>query len=165
MKNWFLFTCAVFLCCKKFSWKNLKLLLVTSISILLMCNPINSPYGEFIFHWFSLFACTYFYLWESLLIHDHLWESFLFWKNVFLSMIICENLFFLWESFWSLLICESLFLFMIICENLFLFMIICENLFFFERMFSYLWSSVRISSFCENLFEAFLFVRVSSYSW
>ena len=28
-----------------------------------------------------------------------------------------------------------------------------------------IWSSVRISTFCKNLFESFLFVRISSYLW
>ena len=62
----------------------------------------------------------------------------------------------------SVRICKNLFLFMMVCKNLFLFMIIYENLFFFARIFSYSWSSVKISSFfsesfwtlliCENLF-------------
>ena len=33
------------------------------------------------------------------------------------------------------------------------------------RSYFYLWSSVRISSFYENPFESFLFVRISSYLW
>ena len=58
-------------------------------------------------------VCTYFYLWKSLLFHDHLLEFLLLYcENLFISMIIFENLFF----------------YMIIFENLFLFMIIFENL-------------------------------------
>ena len=67
-----------------------------------------------------LFACTYFYLWESLLIHDHLWISFLFLRE---SLFVNDHL---WKS---LLFGKNHF-------ESFLFVIIS----------SYIWSSVRISS-------------------
>ena len=89
--------------------------------------PPHPPNGKLFYSNF-LFACTYFYLWESLLIHDHLWESFLFCENLFLSMIICENLFFLVRIFFEP----------------FLSVRICSYLWSSMRIFSYSWSSVRI---------------------
>ena len=81
--------------------------LITSFTIQLMCLPIDSPVE-------NLFTYIYFYLWESLFIHGHLWESFLF-ARIFIFFIYDQ----LWESFWILLISENLFLFIVICGNLF----------------------------------------------
>ena len=55
------------------------------------------------------------------------------YTHLFLFVIICENFFFLWESFW---------------------------IFFIVSISSYLWSSLRITSFYENHFESFLFVKM-----
>ena len=106
----------VFLCCRNFFKNKQKSVFITSLTILLTCTSLNLPME-------NLFACTYFYLWESLFIHDNLGESFLLRKSFF----IYDHW---WESFWTLPVCGNLFLFMLICKNLFLFMFICENLFY-----------------------------------
>ena len=106
----------VFLCCRNFFKNKQKSVLITSLTILLTCTSLNLPME-------NLFACTYFYLSESLFIHDNLGESFLLRKSFF----IYDHW---WESFWTLPVCGNLFLFMLICKNLFLFMFICENLFY-----------------------------------
>ena len=79
------------------------------IYLLLTCTTLNPRMG-------ILFAWTYFYLWESFFIHDHLQESF------FLSVIICENVFLSVRiscyPYASIFICEDLFLSIINNENL-----------------------------------------------
>ena len=86
----------------------------------------------------NLFVRVYFYL-QSIV------RIFSFYENLFESLLICD---YPWESF----------LFMRIFLNLVLFVIIREKLFFLWESFwiSYLWSSMRIFSFYENLFESLL---------
>ena len=73
-----------------------------------MHTPFKSPIENYFLptqcHFF-LFVCTYFYLWESLLIYDELWESFLNHSHLLAPILISENLFssvctyfYLWES-------------------------------------------------------------------
>ena len=107
--NQFLFVLC-FLCCKNVSRKNLNLSWLLQL-LYYWHVPPSTPLWRIYFSPIFLFACFYFYLWESP------------------------------------------------------FIIICENLFFSTRIFSYLWSYVRISSFLWEFFEPFPSVRISRYLW
>ena len=97
-------TCFVFFVLQKFLLKKIELVLMASFTILVMCTPLNpsikiyfSPiFFFFCMHLFWFMRIPYnhlqkifsylwssariflnpSYLWESLYIHDHLWESF-----------------------------------------------------------------------------------------
>ena len=127
-----LFVCVKSSCKKKKTIKRFKIALIPSFTTLLMYTPLNLPMVS--------------YLYALIFIYDHLWGSFLFigifsfHENLFLFMIICGGLFFLWES---LLIYDHLW-----------------ESFLFMRISPYLWSSVKISSFYENLFNFSLFMII-----
>ena len=96
-------TCFVFFVLEKFLLKKIELVLIASFTILVICTPLNPSIKIYFSPIFFFFACTYFDLWESLIIICK--KSFLIYDH-------------LQEFFWTLLICENLFIFMIICENL-----------------------------------------------
>ena len=101
-----------------------------------------SWYPHFLYYWRLPPQSAASYLYALIFIYDHLWESFPFmrifsvYENLFLFIIICWGLFFLWES---LLIYDHLW-----------------ESFLFMRVSSYLWSSVKIFLFYENLFVSLL---------
>ena len=145
---------------KSFHKKNwLEIVLIASYTILVICTPINPPIEGFFvrtyFYLWSSVRISFFmgiflnpYLWESLLIYDHLWES------IFLSLYenkLVYEFHHLKQIFYHQNMIMILYWFRMFQVYIFLLwtlLILCPYFFVKQSIFKFIKFSRNIYSFC-----------------
>ena len=149
----------------------LKIVSITSNTILLMCTPLKHPMENYFpptqRHFFSS-PRNYFHLWKSLLIYDHLWESFLSHNHLWKSFFICQNLFssectyfFLWEFYDHLQ--KSFRIYDHLSESIFLSLYENKQVYEYHHLKQIFYHQNTIIIFCWFCIFHFLFFTLNSF--